>query len=110
MRSWPGSIKSDATAQTFKHVRIFGPMALIGSAFASDLLQYNTQFDQALNQLRKLESLEKEIRLGGGKKNIEKQHEKGKLTARERIEKLIDKGSDFLEIGLHTAYGFYESK
>ena len=36
---------------------------------------------------------------GGGVKKIAKQHEKGKLTARERIDHLIDKNSNFLEIG-----------
>ena len=39
----------------------------------------------------------REIELGGGEKKIEKQHEKGKLTARERIELLVDQGS-FVEL------------
>ena len=48
------------------------------------------------------------IKLGGGQKNIAKQHEKGKLTARERIEYLIDAQSDFLEIGAFTGFGMYQ--
>jgi propionyl-CoA carboxylase beta chain len=40
-----------------------------------------------------LENLREEARLGGGKKKIEKQHEKGKFTARERIDLLVDEGS-----------------
>lgn len=48
------------------------------------------------------------IMLGGGKKKIVKQHEKGKLTARERIEYLIDKDSYFFEIGAFAAYEMYE--
>jgi len=48
------------------------------------------------------------VKLGGGKAGIEKQHKRGKLTARERIAKLIDPGSDFLEIGLFAAHGMYE--
>ncbi|MCE2503461.1 MAG: acyl-CoA carboxylase subunit beta [Chlorobi bacterium] len=47
---------------------------------------------------------------GGGAKAIEKLHEKGKLSGRERIALLIDFGTDFLEIGLHTAHGFYEEE
>lgn len=43
-----------------------------------------------------------------GKKNADKQHEQGKLLARERIEYLIDKGSSFLEIGAFAAEGMYE--
>ena len=48
------------------------------------------------------------IRLGGGTIAIEKQHNKGRLTARERIEHLIDPNSDFFEFGLYAAYGMYE--
>lgn len=48
------------------------------------------------------------IKDGGGKKRIEKLHQEGKLTARERIAKLIDPDSDFLEIGAFAAYGMYE--
>ena len=49
-----------------------------------------------------------QIKLGGGEKAIARQHSKGRLTARERIEKLIDPGSDFLETGLWAAWGMYE--
>lgn len=45
---------------------------------------------------------------GGGKKNISKQKEQGKLLARERIDYLIDKGSNFIEIGALAADGMYE--
>ncbi|MEI8135511.1 MAG: acyl-CoA carboxylase subunit beta [bacterium] len=48
--------------------------------------------------------------LGGGQKNIDKQHEKGKLTARERIALLIDKNSNFEEIGLFAAHGLYKEE
>ena len=48
------------------------------------------------------------IRQGGGTIAIEKQHNKGRLTARERVEHLIDPNSDFFEFGLYAAYGMYE--
>ncbi len=48
------------------------------------------------------------ISLGGGKKKIEKEHSKGKLTARERIDYLIDKKSNFLELGAFVANDMYE--
>src|ERR1700691_5767374 len=44
---------------------------------------------------------------GGGAKAIENQHAKGRLTARERIELLIDSRS-FFELGVYAAYGMYE--
>jgi 3-methylcrotonyl-CoA carboxylase beta subunit len=51
--------------------------------------------------------LEDKLRAGGGPSRIDKQHAAGKLTARERIAKLIDPGSMFLEIGLLVAYDKY---
>jgi len=60
---------------------------------------------QLISQLR---SKEKKTRLGGGEKKIEEQHQKGKLTARERIEYLVDKKSDFMEIGLFAGDGLYQ--
>jgi len=48
------------------------------------------------------------IKLGGGTKRIEKQHSKGKLTARERVDFLIDKDKPFLEIGAFVGYEMYE--
>lgn len=50
----------------------------------------------------------KEIYQGGGKGKIEKEHGKGKFTARERIELLIDKHTTFDEVGLWAGYGMYE--
>ena len=48
------------------------------------------------------------ISLGGGKKKIKKEHSKGKLTARERIDYLIDPKSNFLELGAFVANDMYE--
>jgi acetyl-CoA carboxylase carboxyltransferase component len=57
-----------------------------------------------------LDELEDKLRFGGGAKKIEKQHGEGKLTARERIAKLIDPGSRFLEIGLLIAHDRYDGQ
>ena len=48
------------------------------------------------------------IRQGGGKKAIESQHTKGRLTARERLELLLDPGTPLFELGLFAAFGMYE--
>jgi len=52
--------------------------------------------------------IETQMKLGGGPKAIDRQHEKGRLTARERVERLIDKGSFFQEYGLWCAYEMYK--
>jgi acetyl-CoA carboxylase carboxyltransferase component len=54
--------------------------------------------------------LEDQLRLGGGPEKIAKQHAAGKLTARERVAKLIDPGSPLLEIGLLIAYDKYDGQ
>lgn len=69
---------------------------------------FNTREDHHKNLLRKINAAGDKIKLGGGKKAIEKLHEKKKLYCRERIDLLIDKDSFFMEIGLFTAYGMYE--
>ena len=71
-------------------------------------LEFNKNED-ALKQLTyQLKNRLKKVRLGGGEKRIKAQHEKGKLTARERVHYLIDEGSDFLEIGAFAGEGMYE--
>jgi 3-methylcrotonyl-CoA carboxylase beta subunit len=50
---------------------------------------------------------EAQIRLGGGDKAIQRQHEKGRLTARERIDRLVDDAAAFMELGLWAAHGMY---
>jgi len=48
------------------------------------------------------------IRQGGGSKAIDAQHKKGRLTARERLARLLDSGSEFFELGLFAAHEMYE--
>jgi len=50
----------------------------------------------------------KRIQQGGGKRAIDAQHSKGRLTARERLDLLLDPGASFFELGLFAAYGMYE--
>jgi len=54
-------------------------------------------------KIASLDAKRGELELGGGKKRIDKQHEQGKLTARERISKLLDKNS-FQELGLFAQH------
>ncbi|MFZ2875365.1 MAG: acyl-CoA carboxylase subunit beta [Phycisphaerales bacterium] len=53
-------------------------------------------------------ALEAKIQTGGGAGAIARQHEKGRLTARERIQKLVDPGTFFQECGLWAAYEMYK--
>ncbi len=57
-----------------------------------------------------LHHLEDKLREGGGAQRIDKQHRAGKLTARERIARLLDPGTRFVEIGLLIAYDLYDGQ
>src|SRR5262245_58124539 len=50
---------------------------------------------------------EEQIRQGGGPKAVARQHAKGRLTARERVARLIDPSTEFFEIGLWAAHAMY---
>ncbi|MDX1476026.1 MAG: acyl-CoA carboxylase subunit beta, partial [Reinekea sp.] len=71
-------------------------------------LEFNKNEDDLKLKLSKLKSKTKEVQLGGGEKKIQSHHNKGKLTARERINYLIDKKSEFLEVGLFAGDDMYK--
>ncbi|HXQ74743.1 MAG TPA: acyl-CoA carboxylase subunit beta [Pyrinomonadaceae bacterium] len=67
---------------------------------------------QTTSRLRELtnelQQLEERLRLGGGPDKIDRQHQQGKLTARERIEKLLDRDAYVQEVGLLVAHDQYD--
>ncbi len=71
---------------------------------------YKTNRRLVLQKLVEIRTAEKNIRKGGGSKRVEAQHGKGRLTARERIAKLIDPDTEFLELGIHAAAEMYQGK
>ncbi|HEX6192047.1 MAG TPA: acyl-CoA carboxylase subunit beta, partial [Chitinophagaceae bacterium] len=73
-------------------------------------LEFNKHDDAARLALSDLRQKKAQVALGGGKKAIEKQREKNKLTARERIEYLRDKEKPFIEIGAFAGYEMYEKE
>ncbi len=73
-------------------------------------LEFNKREDQ--NKLRQTEinSILNAIKKGGGEKRLQKQRDQGKLTARERVEYLLDKNSDSIEIGAFAGYEMYKEE
>lgn len=69
------------------------------------LLETTGSWEEILQQLREDQA---RIQEGGGAEAIRRQHGKGRQTARERIQKLVDPGSEFLELALYAAFGLYE--
>jgi acetyl-CoA carboxylase carboxyltransferase component len=91
----------------------------VGSEQKAESLQTEVSVTPAENEKKssrlreltdELRELERKLRLGGGPERIEKQHKQGKLTARERIDLLLDKDSFHQEIGLLVAYDEYKQQ
>lgn len=71
-------------------------------------LEFNFNDDQMRLKISALEKQLSKIYEGGGKKRIEKLHASGKLTARERVELLLDPNTERIEIGALAGYGMYK--
>src|SRR5437588_9571897 len=63
--------------------------------------------EQLVAELRERTAL---IALGGGDKAVERHRSRGKLTARERVDRLLDPGSAFLELSALAAWDMYEGQ
>ncbi|MFN4299656.1 MAG: acyl-CoA carboxylase subunit beta [Thermaurantimonas sp.] len=71
-------------------------------------LEQNKNEDSLKLLIGELKNRLDKIALGGGKSKIEKQHQQGKLTARERIEHLLDRDAPVLEIGAFAGWEMYK--
>ncbi len=71
-------------------------------------LEFERNYDRNKENWRILQGKAAQILRGGGRKAIEKLHQQGKMTARERIEALLDPNTGYLEIGLFAAHGMYQ--
>ena len=82
-------------------------MKLIGTKAKEDE-PYLKRADYQKELLRKLQAEKEKVKLGGGLKALEKQKGKGKLSARERINLLLDNPKEFYELSTFAAYEMYQ--
>lgn len=73
-------------------------------------LEFNKREDANRLKWSEINGLLNKICEGGGEKRLQKQRDEGKLTARERINFLLDKGSQSIEIGAFAGYGMYQEE
>jgi acetyl-CoA carboxylase carboxyltransferase component len=87
-------------------------MADLSNNIISKVNPTSARFEKNMRGMAELVSAirneEEQIRQGGGPKGIDSQHAKNRLTARERINLLIDRDTQFFELGLYAAYEMYE--
>ena len=87
---------------------VSGQMDRIGTSINNwNMEKFNKNCSDFLKYIKIFNEEKKLIKLGGGTIAIEKQHSKKRLTARERIDHLIDPGTRFFEIGIYAAWKMY---
>jgi acetyl-CoA carboxylase carboxyltransferase component len=84
------------------------PASTLKSSINRDSKDFRNNSRHIVELLTEMKNQEELICQGGGVKAIESQHKKGRLTARERIAKLIDANTHFFELGLFAAFEMYE--
>jgi 3-methylcrotonyl-CoA carboxylase beta subunit len=84
------------------------PASVLKTSVKSKSPDFEKNHRRLVDLVSKIKNEEEQIAQGGGAKAIDSQHKKGRLTARERIAKLIDSGSHFFELGIYAAYEMYE--
>jgi acetyl-CoA carboxylase carboxyltransferase component len=84
------------------------PASILKSSINRDSPDFQKNSRRIIDLLTQIKNQDELIRQGGGGKAVEAQHKKGRLTARERITKLIDPGSYFFELGAFAAFEMYE--
>ena len=83
-------------------------VSTLKSAINRDAPDFQKNARRIIDLLTQIKNQDEQIRQGGGGKAVEAQHKKGRLTARERIAKLIDPGSYFFELAAFAAFEMYE--
>jgi acetyl-CoA carboxylase carboxyltransferase component len=87
-------------------------MADLSNKLSSKIDPTSSRYEKNMRAMAEIVSAirteEEQVRLGGGEKAIESQHAKKRLTARERVDLLIDRDTEFFELGLYAAFEMYE--
>ncbi len=79
-----------------------------GTSAKRESPEFERNTRRMVDLLTEIKNEEEQIRMGGGVAAIESQHKKHRLTARERIGRLVDPGTTFFELAIYAAYEMYE--
>lgn len=85
-------------------------MGIFQTQVQSSSADFQSNRSHMMSLVEVLRSELQKVRAGGGSSSVERHRSRGKLTARERVEKLIDPGSQFLEFSNLAAHGMYEDQ
>jgi len=85
-------------------------MAILETRLDKAADAYRENFERLFAQVKELHDALQAVRVGGGPETTAKHRKRGKLTARERIDQLIDPGAAFLELSALAANGMYDDQ
>jgi 3-methylcrotonyl-CoA carboxylase beta subunit len=85
-------------------------MSVLESEFDLNSPEFQTNRENMLSLIGEWKKRLELVKLGGGREAMEKHKARGKLTARERIEGLLDPGTSFLEFSTLAAWDMYEGQ
>jgi 3-methylcrotonyl-CoA carboxylase beta subunit len=71
-------------------------------------LEYQENYENMNNQLNEMKKIVEKVKLGGGIETIKRHLSRNKILPRERVEKLLDPGSPFLELSQTAGYKLYD--
>jgi acetyl-CoA carboxylase carboxyltransferase component len=97
-----------AEDQSQRHEDVAVSSSVLKTHVHRDSPHFKANTRRMVDLLTAVKNEEEQIRQGGGPKAVEAQHKKGRLTARERIARLLDPGTPFFELGIYAAYGMYQ--
>ncbi len=84
-------------------------MQRIQSRIRTDTPEYTANHDKMTALVAQLRERLAQAREGGGARHLQRHHEQGKLPARERVDRLLDEGSPFLELSPLAAWEMYDN-
>jgi 3-methylcrotonyl-CoA carboxylase beta subunit len=101
-------IQFDGKRTPSRQKRIRVSEAVITTRIVSEAPSFEKNTRTMIDRVTEIKNEEETIRQGGGARAIEAQHKKGRLTARERIAKLIDPKTEFFELGIYAGHEMYD--
>ncbi len=82
----------------------------LGTPASTDSSRFQERAAHYRDLVEQMNERARQVRKGGGEKRMERQHKRGKMTARERIDYVLDDPDDFTELGLFAGYEMYEEE
>jgi 3-methylcrotonyl-CoA carboxylase beta subunit len=107
----PASASVDAGCRSLSYRPQIRPMSeVLHSSVKTSSPEYQQNRAHHLRTIEEIQALVQAAKLGGGQDAVDRHHKRGKLLPRERIDRILDQGSPFLELSPLAAHGLYDNQ